>query len=157
MVDSLWVENNGVIFIYRAAGVITDGQRVLLKRQDESQHWALPGGKVKMGEDSESALRRILAEDLCHEVMFDRLLWVVENHIEEESQKRHVLGLYYLAHLSPDSPWLRDSGPFRVQKPTPDGAAQHTEFAWFPYNPEEISKNLGTKIWDVSGTIKIKA
>jgi ADP-ribose pyrophosphatase YjhB (NUDIX family) len=157
MVDSLWIKKNGVIFVYKTAALIIDGSRVLLQRQGAEDDWGLPGGKVKMGEESGAALRRVLAEALGQEAVLDQLLCVAEDCFEAQGQQRHELGLYYLAHLLPDSSWLKSDGPFRVANKLPDGAAQISEFCWFPYDPGQVSGKLGTKIWSVSGTIKIKA
>lgn len=157
MVDSLRIKKHGVIFVYKTAGIITDGARVLLVRQGQEDAWDLPGGRVKMGEESGAAVQRNLAEDLGQEVIIDRLAWVAEKCLEEQGQRRHEIGLYYLAHLPPGSTWLKGDGPFRVAINLPDGAARIGEFCWFPYDPGQVSGKLGTKTWGVSGTIKIKA
>ena len=51
-----------------AAGIIRDGDRILICQRHRSDayglQWEFPGGKVREGEDLEESLRRELAEEL---------------------------------------------------------------------------------------------
>lgn len=53
-------------FNYRVAGYIHSGTKVLLHMSHNSSHWNLVGGRVKIHEDSCSALIRELQEELHH-------------------------------------------------------------------------------------------
>lgn len=54
-----------------AAGILKDGERILICQRHRSDsyalQWEFPGGKVGQGEDLKAALRRELAEELAIE------------------------------------------------------------------------------------------
>jgi ADP-ribose pyrophosphatase YjhB (NUDIX family) len=56
-----------------AKAIIWNGGRVLLARNSRLE-WDLPGGKVKLGETIESALRRELQEELAVELVSQELI-----------------------------------------------------------------------------------
>lgn len=66
-------------FHLRAAAVVRHGDFVLLHRLANDAFWALPGGRVEMGETAEAAVRREMREELATEVQVAGLLAVVEN------------------------------------------------------------------------------
>ncbi len=61
-----------------AAGVVTEGNKVLLTRRPEGTHlagaWEFPGGKLEAGESPEEALRRELAEEIGVKVTVGEVL-----------------------------------------------------------------------------------
>jgi ADP-ribose pyrophosphatase YjhB (NUDIX family) len=67
------------VFLCRVAGVAVHEGRVLLHRSEHDDFWALPGGRIEVGESSTQALRREMLEEVGAEVTVGRLLWVVEN------------------------------------------------------------------------------
>ncbi len=65
--DISWNGPDGT-FNLRVAAVICRGEEVLLCTVDGLGYWFLPGGRVRFGEASDTALARELAEELGHEL-----------------------------------------------------------------------------------------
>ncbi|MCM2279252.1 MAG: NUDIX hydrolase [Oligoflexia bacterium] len=82
-------------FVYRVAGVATFENRVLLHRAESDNFWALPGGACEFNEDSRTALKREINEELNAEIEVGELLWVVENFFVYDGVPWHEIGLYY--------------------------------------------------------------
>lgn len=62
----------------RTTGIFINGEKVLVHKCDEG-HYALPGGRVQANEDSISALKREVAEELNLEIENTYSIGVVEN------------------------------------------------------------------------------
>ncbi len=54
----------GIKFNFRAAGILIERDHVLLHKQREDHHWALPGGGIELGERSKDAVVREFEEEL---------------------------------------------------------------------------------------------
>ena len=76
-----------------AAITIRDGY-ILLCTVDGLGYWFLPGGRVQLGEPSDVALTRELAEELGHVLPGGTLALIVENLYRERSPQ-HEIGLCY--------------------------------------------------------------
>lgn len=63
----------------RVAGIIIHNNKVLLHKSINKEYYALVGGRVKIGEDSKSAVKRELEEELGKEVCIEDFLGVIEN------------------------------------------------------------------------------
>ncbi|HEX6122460.1 MAG TPA: NUDIX hydrolase, partial [Ktedonobacterales bacterium] len=87
-------------FNYRVAAVCLHQDHVLTVKPDNEDFWFLPGGRVEMLEDSATALRRELREELGVEAEIGRLLWLVENFFGGRESAYHELCLYYLVPLA---------------------------------------------------------
>lgn len=86
-------------FHLRVAGVWLRDGYVLLQGDAREDFWALPGGRVRVMEHAEEALRRELREELeLADSGVARLLWVVQNffHYPEWGGDQHEVGLYFL-------------------------------------------------------------
>ncbi|GEM86438.1 NUDIX hydrolase [Meiothermus granaticius] len=115
-------DQNGTRFYYRVAGVAIKEGQVLLCRHPSGSYWVLPGGRVIPREDSKTALRREIREELCLEATIGPLLWVVENFFELNHRIYHELGLYYRMEV----PLELSSETFVVLS-----ASIGLEFGWF--------------------------
>ncbi|TWT27427.1 NUDIX hydrolase [Planomicrobium sp. CPCC 101110] len=99
------------VFNYRVAGIWIENGHVLLHKQASDSHWALPGGRAQVLEDSRSCLAREMAEELDVVVEADRLLWTVENFFTYGGKKFHEIGFYYLI-CGAQNPLIFQTGPF---------------------------------------------
>lgn len=89
-------------FKYRTAGVIRDGDRLLVCAVEHIDGWFLPGGKVKFGESSGVALIRELREELELEVRIADAPVVVTESMREEGGLLHQEVCFYYAVDWPD-------------------------------------------------------
>lgn len=107
-------------FHLRAAAIIRDGDFVLLHRVADDPFWALPGGRVELGETAEDAVRRELREELDTEVQVSALAAVVENRFRYRGESQHGVELHFEVTLPPDSPLLGRE-PFERMEPLAAG------------------------------------
>jgi len=121
------VHLHGQRFQVRAAAVILHAGCALLHRAPGDGYWALPGGRVEVGEEASATIVREMREELGEEVECGRLLHVAENFFDLAGRRNHEIGFYFLVSLPEDSPRLDKTRSYR-------GIESHLdlEFRWFP-------------------------
>lgn len=75
----------------RAAGVIIHNNKILAHRNVNSNHYALVGGRVQIGEDSETTVKREIEEELGKEVKITGYISTIENFFEMKGSKYHEI------------------------------------------------------------------
>lgn len=75
----------------RAAGVIIHNNKVLTHKNLNSDHYALIGGRVAIGEDSESTVKREIEEELGKKVKTTGYIATIENFFEMKGSKYHEI------------------------------------------------------------------
>ena len=75
----------------RAAGIVVHNGKVLLHRNLESNHYALIGGRVEIGEDSATTLKREINEELGKDIDITGYVSTIENFFEMEGSKYHEI------------------------------------------------------------------
>ena len=75
----------------RAAGVIIHNNKVLVHRNMNSEHYALVGGRVEIGEDSETTLKREIQEELGKNIEIIGYVSTIENFFEMKNSKYHEI------------------------------------------------------------------
>jgi ADP-ribose pyrophosphatase YjhB (NUDIX family) len=118
--DVSWTMPAGT-FNLRVAAVIVRGGDLLICTVDGVGHWFLPGGRVHLGELSDAALARELAEELGLALPGARLALVVEN-VYRDPSRHHEIGLYYRV------PWPDALDPADLHRGTEPGH----HFRWVP-------------------------
>lgn len=83
------VEN--YILNVRAAGVIIHNNKILAHRNINSNHYALVGGRVQIGEDSETTVKREIEEELGKEVKITGYISTIENFFEMKGSKYYEI------------------------------------------------------------------
>lgn len=79
----------------RAAGVIIHNGKILVHRNINSDHYALVGGRVEIGESSEKTVVREIKEELGKDVEIIGYIATVENFFEMKGSKYHEIMFIY--------------------------------------------------------------
>lgn len=97
-------DENNMKFNYRVGAIIisADKKRVLLHTIKGYDFFLLPGGRVEWLEDSESAIKRELAEELGLEVKNCRLRQVLENFFKFRGINYHEISHNFVIELTDD-------------------------------------------------------
>ncbi|MEK3954770.1 MULTISPECIES: NUDIX hydrolase [Psychrobacillus] len=88
-------------FNYRVGGLIVHDNKLLIMQDQGQPYYYVPGGRIKMNEKSEDAVKREIKEELGVEVTVKRMLWVNENFFKEETlnEQFHEICFFYLLEL----------------------------------------------------------
>ena len=83
----------------RAAVIIMHNGKVLVHRNVNSGHYALIGGRVEIGEDSETAVKREIKEELGKDIEITGYVSTVENFFEMKGSKYHEIMFVHKAEF----------------------------------------------------------
>lgn len=75
----------------RAAGVIIHNNKILVHRNINSNHYALVGGRIEIGENSADTIKREIKEELGKEIEITGYISTVENFFEMDGSKYHEI------------------------------------------------------------------
>ena len=84
----------------RATGIIIHNNKVLLHKNINEDHYALLGGRVEIGEDSENAVKREIKEELGKDIEIKKYLSTIENFFEMKGSKFHEIMFIYEAEFT---------------------------------------------------------
>lgn len=90
------------VFNYRVCAIIIHDQALLVTKNDGTPYYYLPGGRVKLHETAENAMKRELFEELGVHGKILRPLWLNQGFFTEDvtQEKFHELCVYYLVDVS---------------------------------------------------------
>lgn len=83
----------------RAACIISHNNKILVHKNINSDHYALLGGRVKIGESSEETIKREVLEELGKEVEITGYIATIENFFEMKGFKYHEYMFIYKAEF----------------------------------------------------------
>lgn len=86
----------------RSAGIIIHNGKVLVHRNVNSDHYALVGGRVEIGEDSETTLKREIQEEMGKEIEITGYVSTIENFFEMKDSKYHEIMFVHRAEFVDD-------------------------------------------------------
>ena len=103
-----------VKFNFRVAGLIEHNNRVLLHMMGDVDFWNMPGGRVQADEDTLTALKRELDEEIGFKADNAKLIEVAENFFGFGGKRYHELLFVYkiVAHDSDKITSQQDFAPF---------------------------------------------
>ena len=83
----------------RAGVVIIHDNKILLHRNVNSDHYALPGGRVEIGESSEKTVKREIMEETGKEIELTGYVATIENFFEMEGKRYHEIFFVHQAEF----------------------------------------------------------
>ena len=83
----------------RAAAVIIHNGKILVHRNINSDHYALPGGRVEIGENSENTIKREILEEMGKQVELIGYISTIENFFEMKGKKYHEIEFVHKAEF----------------------------------------------------------
>ena len=83
----------------RAAGVIIHNGKILVHRNINSDHYALIGGRVEIGENSTDTIKREIKEELGKDIEITGYISTIENFFELKDLKYHEIMFVYKAEF----------------------------------------------------------
>ena len=86
---------NDIKFNYRVASIIRYDNKILLHKNINEDFYALPGGRIKLREDSKTALSREFVEEMNAKINIRKLVAIVENFFNYDKKKYHEIMLIY--------------------------------------------------------------
>ena len=87
----------------RAVGIIRNGNKILFQKKENDKYWALPGGKIAVGDTGEVTIKRELQEEIGIDVGVIRVHSIVENFFSFDNDKYHQYIFCYLLSVNKDS------------------------------------------------------
>lgn len=87
----------------RAVGVIIDNNKMLFQKKEKDKYWALPGGKISVGDTGESTVKREILEELGINCEVERVHSVVENFFSFGDDKYHQYIFCYILNVDKDN------------------------------------------------------
>ena len=72
-------KGNDITFNFRVAGLIRNGNKILVEKNNQVDYYGLIGGRCKLGESSIEALQREILEETGLETEFIRGVGIIEN------------------------------------------------------------------------------
>ena len=84
----------------RAAVIIIHNNKILVHKNINSDHCTLIGGRVEIGEDSESTVKREVQEELNKEIEITGYVSTIENFFELKGEKFHEILFIHKAEFT---------------------------------------------------------
>ena len=96
------VDVDGQLLNIRTAMCIIHNNKLLTHRNVNVDHYALPGGRVQIGEDSAKALKREVMEEMGKEIDLIGYVTTIENFFEMKGRRYHEIEFVHLAEFKND-------------------------------------------------------
>lgn len=140
--EDLTVQVGDFTFNHRAAGILIQEAAILLEYYEKEDYWVLPGGRVKVGEDSKIGVEREWLEELGLEVNGTRLIALIEsffvNHRTGSQRHFHEISMYYQLESSTKI-------PFKIGQKFHGAESDKLNYSWVPLT-ELVNLNFRPEI-----------
>lgn len=140
--EDLTVQVGDFTFNHRAAGILIQEAAILLEYYEKEDYWVLPGGRVKVGEDSKIGVEREWLEELGLEVNGTRLIALIENffvnHRTGSQRHFHEISMYYQLESSTNI-------PFQIGQKFHGAEIDKLNYSWVPLT-ELVNLNFRPEI-----------
>lgn len=85
------IDLNDYVLNMRTAGLLIQNGKILFHKNINKPHYCLIGGRIQIGEDSITALKREVLEELGKDVVVDDVAIIVENFFTMNNKKYHEI------------------------------------------------------------------
>ena len=100
-------ELENTIFSARGVGIVIHDNKLLVQKRKNDKFWALPGGRIEMGEKSAITPVRELEEEIgTKRFKTIRLLYICESFFKFKDTNNHQIAFYYLLQCPDDFPYF---------------------------------------------------
>ena len=82
-------------FKFRVAGIIENNNKILVTKMRDNTFYCFPGGHVELLEDTFSAAKRELGEELYFDFDLTKLMYIHENFFDHKNKHFHELCFYF--------------------------------------------------------------
>lgn len=122
------IEVQDYILNVRAAVVIVHNDKILLHKNLKSNHYALVGGRVELGEDSITTVKREIKEEMGKEIEIIDYISTVENFFTMNEKKYHEIEFVYLAEFKDEKDKLIQDTIKNIE------GKEHLQYEWIERN-----------------------
>lgn len=135
----------------RGAAIITHNNKILVHRNVNSDHYALLGGRMAIGEDSETTAKREVLEELGKEIEITGYVSTIENFFEMKGSKYHEIMFVHKAEFVNDEDKLIENTLRNI------GGKEYIQYEWlpidkideYPLRPAVVKSVLKEKVFPV--------
>ena len=129
----------------RAAGVMIHNGKILVHRNVNSDHYALIGGRVEIGESSANTIKREIKEELGKDIEITGYISTIENFFELKDLKYHEIMFVYKAEFCDEE----DKKIEHAMENVEEGGERDIHYEWIDINDLEKCHLKPQKIIDV--------
>ena len=125
---AITIKEDGVRFGVRVGAIIfnKDLTKIFMQRQKDKDYYMFPGGRLELLEDTETAMKRELQEEL--NIQEEVLLKIIAESFAQFSKgKYHELGYYFITKIDEDKYDYKDNKKYDSLDEVKDGKS---EFRW---------------------------
>lgn len=137
------------LFNFRVGAIIKNKNKILVHHEKSKKHVTLIGGRIKSGEDSITALKREILEEIGADTEYVKSSSYVENFFEVKGKKYHEILIVHEMKFCDKSMYQKE-----VFESIEEGKKDKLEFFWIDVNnlkdylflPQNLLKHLQNNI-----------
>jgi len=139
-------------FKYRVAGVVVKDNKLLMVNICNNGFYCLPGGHIHLGEDSLTAIKREINEEVGITCKSVKLISLVENFFTAKDRKMHEVCYFYLIEPNEDI----NTQDYDIVE-NDEGIMKPLHFKWCPlgeletvdFRPKQLVNKLKNKNFEL--------